>query len=293
MDTQTFLAGIQDADADKRFAAWRAASDVPPSVIPQLGKLAGSPNPGVAKAAREALTTMTHGVGKDPRAANRAAVVRGLIELTGAAYSLPVRVHAFRLLSNIAGEDSVAAIAREIHNPDLREEVVYCLERIPGEAPLRALQSAFQDAAAEFKPRILAALGHRRAAAAADLCAGAMKSPSKDLAIAAAKAFARIGSPAPAEFPPEEGLSEWQKIERLDSLLRWADAQVAAGNAAGAMPVYRSALERKEEHWQCAALIGLAKIRSADAAAIILSRLDSPLRNVRITARQAWKSMAG
>lgn len=292
MDTQKFLTDIQGADADKRFAAWRAAAEVSPSTMPQLGKLAGSSNPGVAKAAREALTTMTHGVGKDPKAANRAAVVRGLLDLTGPGYALPVRVHAYRMLSNVAGEDSVAAIAKEIGNPELREEVVYCLERIPGEVSARALLSAYRGADDEFKPRILAALGHRRVAAAADVCVEAMRSPGKELAMAAAKAFARIGSPAAAEFPAESGLSEWQKIERMDSLLRWADQQVKSGNLGPAVAIYKSALERAEEHWQCAALIGLAKTGTTEAAAIIMSKLKSSARNVRIAAQQAWKSMA-
>ena len=178
MDAQQFLTQIQSADADQRFAAWRAAGEVPPSVIPQLGKLAGSDQPGIAKAAQEALTTMTHSVGKDVNAANRSAVVKGLIEISSSAYALPVRVHAIRLLSNIAGEDSVGTIAGEIRNPELREEAVYCLEQIPGNAPLKALIDAYPAAAPEFKPRILAALGHRRASAAVALCVALPKAES-------------------------------------------------------------------------------------------------------------------
>lgn len=294
MDTQQFLTDIQSGNADTRFAAWRAAGEVSPSVIPQLGKLAASSTPGIAKAAEEALTTMTHSVGKDPKAPNRPAVVKGLLEISGAAYALPVRVHAIRLLSNIAGEDSVPAIAGEIQNPDLREEVVYCLERIPGDASIQTLTAAYQGAADEFKPRILAALGHRRAASALTLVTTAMRSTNTEIAMAATKAFGRIGAKPPGAppFPAEAGLSEWQKIEAWDSMLRYADARAKAGSAADAIPVYRAALDRPEEHWQCAGIVGLGAIGSAEAAALILPKLKSQNRTVRITAQNAWKGLA-
>jgi hypothetical protein len=294
MDTQKFLAGIASANADERFAAWRAAGEVAPAVIPQLGKLAASDKPGVAKAALEALTTMTHSVGKDAGAANRAEVVRGLLGLTAPAYAFAVRTHAFRMLSNIAGADSAAAIAKEIQNPALREEVVFCLERIPGDAPIRVLLDAYSGAAEEFKPRILAALGHRRASAGVALCTEGMRSANKDIAIAAAKAIARIGAAgiAPAAFPGEQGLSEWQKVERMDSLLRYADEQAKAGGTAAALAIYRAALEMPEEHYQCAAIAGIGKLGAAEAAPLILPRLKSPLRNVRITAQNTWKKLA-
>ena len=145
---------------------------------------------------------MVHAVGKDPASANRSGVVKGLVEIGGPDYALPVRVHALRLLSNVAGEDSVAAIAKWIGSAELREEVVYCLERIPGEASNKALMAAYQDAADEFKPRILAALGHRRAQSAVPLCLEAMRSPNKDIAVMGVRAFGRIGKkPATASLP--------------------------------------------------------------------------------------------
>jgi len=293
-DDQKFLSDIQSESADTRFAAWRQAGEASPGVIPQLGKLAAN-QAGVGKAAREALTTMVHSVGKDPASANRAAVVRGLVEISGPAYALPVRVHALRLLSNVAGEDSVSAIAKWIGSAELREEVVYCLDRIPGEASNKALMAAYKDAPDGFKPRILAALGHRRAPDAVILCLEAMRSPNKDIATMGARAFGRIGKkPAtPPRYPDTKAFSETQATDVIDGMLRYADAQVKEGNMAEAMAVYKSALERPQEHWQCAAVIGLARIGSADAAAAIFPKLKSDNRKVRITAENAWKSMAG
>jgi len=293
-DEKKFLADIERDDAEARFAAWRQAGEAPATVLPHLGKLAASEKPGVAKAAREAMSTLVHSVGKQTGDAKRAAVVKGLLDLAGAAYALPVRVHAYRLLATIAEEDSVPAISKEIHNPELREEVVYCLEMIPGAASIQALTASYKDAKDDFKPRILAALGHRRASEAVSLCVEAMRSPDKEIAMAGVKAFGRIGK-KPAEapvYPDPQALSDWQKIEQIDSMLRYADAQAKEGSVAEAMQVYRSALERPEEHWQCAAIVGLARIGTAEAAAAILPKLKSDNSTVRITAQNAWKGMA-
>lgn len=291
---QKLLADLQSASADVRFAAWRQAGEAPTSVIPQLGRLAGSSQPGIAKAAREALAAMVHAVGKDPGAPRRAAVVEGLLGLTGAAYALPVRIHALRLLSHIAGEKAVPAIAKLIENPELAEEAVYCLERIPGQASIEALMAAYPGAPDAFKPRILAALGHRRAPEAAGLCLEAMGSPDPEIALAAVKAFGRIGR-QPADqrrFPSPEKFSGWAQIELLDSMLRYADAQREAGNLAEALAIYRVVLKQEAEHWQCAAVIGIGKVGTAEAAAAIFPLLKSSNSKVRITARKAWREMA-
>ena len=293
-DKEKFLSGIASQDADTRFAAWRQAGEVSADVIPQLGKLADSSNPGVAKAAREALTTMTHSVGKDPAAPNRPAVVQGLLGLTSAAYAAPVRAHAYRLLSGIAGEDSVPAIAKGLADAELREEAVFCLERIPGPAANKALAAAHKDARDDFRPRILAALGHRRAEEGVPLCVEAMRNSNRDLALAGLKAWGRIGKRAASmpRTPDTAGLSDFQKVEHMDSLLRYADAQVKQGNPGEAMRLYKTALDRPEEHWQCAAIIGIAKIGTPEAAVAIFPKLKSPDRKVRITARKAWDGMA-
>jgi hypothetical protein len=123
-DAQTFLKDLQSDKAEVRFAAWRRAGEVPPTTILDLGRLAASSNPGVSKAAREALITMVHSVGKDAASPNRAAVVKGLLELTAKAHPLSVRVQAARLLSNIAPADSVPSLAKHLTDVELREEAI-------------------------------------------------------------------------------------------------------------------------------------------------------------------------
>ncbi len=292
IDEQKFLAAIRSSNAEERFAAWRDAGEAPPSAIPALGQLAGGADPAVAKAAAEALTTMVHAVGKSPGAANRGAVVKGLLTVAEQG-PLPARVHALRLLSNIAGEDSVPAIANYLKSPELREEAVFALERIPGSAAAKAIMDAYPSAPADFQPRLLAALGHVRATDAAPLVERALHSGNKEIALAAARAYGRIGAKGWAAYPALDAYTGLQRNDLMDGMLRQADALARQGGPAEAMAIYRTALARPEEHWQCAAIVGLSKIGTTEAAAAIQPKLKSDQRTVRITAQQAWRRMAG
>jgi HEAT repeat protein len=286
MQTEKLLSDIQSDDKDVRFAAWRAAGDADPSVIAPLSKLVAlQDKPGVAKAAREAITTMTHAVGKDAAHPKRSAVVRQLLAVAGSdSSSLAARVLAFRLLSNIAAEDSVPAIAKWIAHPDLREEVAYCLERIPGPASDKAIAAAYRSSKDDFKPRLLAALGHRRSSEGITACVEAMKSGDAELAAAAARAFGRIGK--------KQVTVAWPNNVEPDAVLRYADGLRESNNAADAVRIYKTMLGRQEEHLQCAAIIGLARVGSPEAATAIHPLLKSTNRKVRITAANAWRAMA-
>ncbi len=281
-----FLADIASEEAKTRFAAWRGAAEMSPEVIAPLARLMGSDKPGVVKAATEALRTLTH--------ARREQATRPLAALLAPAFPPNARREALALLSLVGGDDAVAPAEKWIHDPQLGEDAVYCLERIPGQAPTSALVRACKSAREDFKPRLLAALGHRRAGEAASLCVEAMKSADKTLALAGLKAFARIGvRPAgPFKLPDFASLDSTGQAAYLDSCLRYADAQAARGNHAEACKMYRLALEREEEHWQAAAIVGIAKMATPEAAATIFGKLNSPNRKVRLTARQAWTRMA-
>jgi len=293
-DKEKFLADLQSENKDLRFAAWRDAGTAPPETIPQLVRLASEGNPGVAKAAREAITTMVHAAGKDPSDPRRASVVKHLIEALSAQVPSSAKAHLFRLLSLIAPEESSPEISKWLSDADLREEAVFCLERLPGRAPLKAVAAAYRAAPTEFKPRLLAALGHRRAEEGIPLCLEVMRSGNKDLVLAATRAFGRIGGKpsGSVRFNEPAGLSEWEKIDYLDAQLRYADAQRDQGNHAEAIRIYKAYLDRPEPHWQCAAVIGISRMGTAEAAAAIFPKLRSADRTVRNTAVTAWQSMA-
>lgn len=286
MANEKLISDIQSGDKEVRFAAWRAAGDADASAIGELGKLAVSSNPGVAKAAREAITTMVHAVGKDTADGRRGAVVKELMALGGGGNPLAARVLACRLLSDIAPESEAGAIAKWLLEADVREEAIYCLERIPGAGVNQVLVGAYRTAPDEFKPRILATLGHRRAGEAASLCVAAMRSGKASISAAAVSAFGRIGKKPAGAF-------QWPKGADVDAMLRYADHQREQGNGAEAMRIYKAVMGRPEEHLQCAAVIGLARLGTPEAAAAVYPLLKSGNRKVRLTAMKAWKGMAG
>ncbi len=306
-----FLADIQSSDEDTAYAAWSAAERMSPEVIPELSRLSAAEQPLTRKAADEALKHIVHAVGKEVNPAGFAAnagrpddpgqrdrrqqITAQLLGLLEGKRKQQEKVTALRHLSLLGTVDHVGAVARHIQDAELREEVVFCLERIPGKTAEEALLAALPRAEDAFKPRILAALGHRRAEEAAGVCLQAAQSSDAQIAIAAVKALGRIGARLEGgiRIADYEALSDWQKIEYHDSLLRYADAQVAGGNAEEAQPIYEQALAREEEHRQCAGILGLAKIGTAQAAAAIFPKLNSADNTVRITARKAWRAMAG
>lgn len=305
------LAGIRSDDEDENYAAWSTADQVDPSVIPALAELLTSKKLNVRKGAEEALKNVVHSVGKvinasglgantgrpdDPgRMDPRQTVVMHLHTVISGKGSETAKVTALRHLSLIGTTDDVGRIAPLLNDARLREEAAFCLERIPGKASEEALLAALPSAADDFKPRILAALGHRQADEAAGAAIEAMGSSDSTIAMAGLKAWARIGTSGGMDvtFPERDGLSEWQNIEFDDSQLRYADAQLARGNADEAQAIYMEMLGRDEEHLQCAGIIGLANVASAEAAAAIFPKLDSDNNTVRITARQAWDRLAG
>jgi len=306
-----FLEGIQSDDEDENYAAWSSAANVDPSVIPTLAELLDSEKLNVRRSADEALKNIVHSVGKvinpaslsanagrpdDPgRMDPRQAVVAQLHSVISGRGTQNAKAIAIRHLSLIGTTDDVGKIAGLLRDEDLQEEAAFCLERIPGKAAEEALLAALPTVDAAFQPRILAALGHRRADEAAGACIEAMRSDDATIAMAGMKAWARIGLSGgqEPEFPDKSSLSEWQGIEFDDSMLRFADAQLERGNAANAEAIYREALDREEEHLQCAAIIGLARIGTAAAAAAIFPKLSSDDNTVMLTAKQAWARLAG
>ncbi len=287
-----FLARVGSKERDARFDAWRAAGAESPDNLPELAKLAASENPSVARAGREAMTTMTHSVGKDEASPKRKEVAAQLTAIgTSDAYTIPIRTHALRLLSLVGGPDSGEPVAKLLKNADLREEAIFCLERIPGKESEGAMMTALSQVPPEFRARVMAALGHRRVALASTLAVRDMRSANKEHAVAAAKAFGRIGKRPEGlfQFPAAAGLTPTQQVEVMDAQLRYADSQ---GNTPSAISIYKSALAKAEPHWQCAGIIGLAKIGTPEAATLIHPLLKSKDRTVRITAAKAWQRIA-
>ncbi len=291
-----FLEDIKSDDADVRYAAWIKAPEMDPSVIGPLGKLLVADRPGVAMAAEEALDDITHSVGVELSGEKWEAVVKEFLALVSDDQPEKVRRIAFHKLSMIAKDESVPVVAKHMTDDKLQEEAVFCLERIPSKKSTQALIESLEKVKDDFKPRVLAALGHREDAEAVDVCAEMMGSSNNEIAIAAMKAVARIGKKpsVDAQLPKYSSLSDVHKTEYTDSWLRYADALAKNGDLEQAWGVFNTVMDNAEkEHYKCAAIVGLAKIGKPQSIDIIIPHLVNDINNIRRTANKALKAMQG
>lgn len=293
---EPFLAGVQSGDPDIQLAAWKEADKQGAAAIAPLSKLLTSDNMSIAKTASQSIMKIVHSVGQTKDNPARKEVIRSLIELLKLE-SKVAQTLAFRALSLLADSDSVAVIAPFLGDADLREEAVFCLERIPGEAAIDALIDGAGKVPDEFKPRVFAALGHRKAEKAVPAIENYMQSANSDLAITAADAISRIGVTPQADPPAEEKLSPRQKSKLLDCYLRFCDARIAKGDFDFAQGYLLQFLSRQdegvEEHALCAAIISVAKIDKPEITAAIVRQLERPLYIVRDTAVKTLIAMKG
>jgi HEAT repeat protein len=291
-----FLADIQSENADTRYNAWVKAGEMGPQVVPELGRLLNADNPGIAKAAEEALKVHVHSAAKEWNSERRKAVMKALLILIGGSQPRKTRVAAVRHLSTIGDAEALPPVAKLIEDKNLREEAVFCLERIPGEASTQVLMDTLASTPDEFKPRVIAALGHRKDERAVGVLAQAMGSGNVAISIPAMKAVARIGTEpqGDVELPDFESLSQRDKAAYVDSWLRYLEAQIQRGNPGDAEETYAGLLNYSErEHFQCAAIVGLQSIASTNAVSAVLPKLKSDFHTVRETARKALIAMKG
>ncbi|MBN2326282.1 MAG: HEAT repeat domain-containing protein [Candidatus Omnitrophica bacterium] len=295
-DQEQFLADIKSGDPQKQLAAWKIADKQEPGVIAPLAKLLDSDDMSVQKTAAQSLMEIVHSVGKEKESAARKAVTNHLLNLLKED-STVIQTFALRALSLTANADSIPYIAPYMSREDLREEAVFCLERIPDAEADKALINALEKAPEDFKPRIIAALGHRKTEEAAPVIEEYMQSSNLDLAMAAVKAIGRIGV-MPETDPPEfDSLNYRQKKILIDSALRFCDAQIQKGKLEfpGRMLVglLNNDDEEIEEHYICAAIISASKMDFPEAAASIIKQLNRPLYIVRDTAKKTLIAMEG
>src|SRR5512140_3830045 len=142
-ECEILIAGLESENADARDAALVAAANADTEVIPEIAKLLDARTPGVRKAADEGLKKIVHSVGKQTGTPRRAKVVEALLALTAPKQPKWTRTLALRHLSLVGGDQTVEPVAKFLRDPELQEEAVFCLERIPGAAPDRALTAAF------------------------------------------------------------------------------------------------------------------------------------------------------
>jgi len=289
------LTKIKSSDAGVRSAAWAKAGPVgAPAVVP-LGALIGGEDPGVARAATEAMRVIVHHAGRPGAAAERTAVEAELIKLLANDRPAKVRVEAAEMLSFIGGDAAVPALAGMLSEPPVRERARRALERIPGDAATSALIKALADADANFKPAIISTLGQRKAAAAVSPLLDALEGDNRTLAMAAAEALSRIAETPTREVDPQMfgDLTDAEQLHIGNLFLRYADGRAAKGDADAAVEVYERILgEARSEHLECAAIVGLGRLGPRSLSWLVPQLSDDRVA-IRAVARDALVSMPG
>ncbi len=269
-----FLSDIQSDNADIRYAAWSVAGQMNADAVPKLAELMASESRGIVQAASEAITNLAHSSAERGHEEKRLAVMSELLELIKDSHPANVCTLAFRLLARIGDEKAVPSLAFWLYSPHVREEAVYALENILIQSAAEALIGALKNCAEEFKPRIIAALGHRRDEKAMGILCEYLQSANPHLSLAAMKAIARIGKTRDGGilWPDYAELSSRNQNVYLNCLIEYADNLLKNEQKAEAARCYLRVLDKTDdEHFYCAAVLGLSKIDNPIAADAIQS----------------------
>ena len=157
----TLIADLKNADAGVRQKAWLGTGAVGAPAVKPLAKLMTADELEVARTANRALWQLVRHVGRPGAYADRKAVAEELTVLAGNGRPAAVRREVLWMLSEIGGNEAVAAIAALLSSEELREDARMALERIPGAQSLAALQSGLAAAPTDFKPNIAQSLRAR------------------------------------------------------------------------------------------------------------------------------------
>jgi type 1 glutamine amidotransferase len=149
--------------------------------------------------------------------------------------------YACRELSIIGTEQSVPVLAGMLTNQEYSDMARYALERIPGEAPNKAMLEALSKAEGKAKIGIVNSLGERGCRPAAADIAKLADNSDKQLAGAAISALGKIGGPdaVKALDKVRDSVPDNLKMAVYDAYLKIADKLVAEGNRAEAMKIFR------------------------------------------------------
>jgi HEAT repeat protein len=154
------VARIKSKDDSIRGPAWQTAESVGAPAVRPLAEVMMDPDFETARAAKRALYRIVRHAGR-PGAKHEAEAVTGELILVLGSASARVRCEAVWMLSEIAGDRAVTAMATLLADPEAREDARCALMRLSGRKATSALKSAFANAPEEFKHALAETLRER------------------------------------------------------------------------------------------------------------------------------------
>lgn len=159
----TLLKMIAGDDPNVRTEAWQNAGAIGAPALKPLAALATNDDLEVRRAAVRAMWKIVRTAGApDAKEGMKPAVNQALIALLKDSPSVAVSRDVLWMLSELAcGDCAVEPVAELLKNEDLREDARCCLERIPGEESLGALQAALTSVPKDFQLAVAQSLRAR------------------------------------------------------------------------------------------------------------------------------------
>ena len=148
-------------DDKTRAQAWDMAATIGAPAVKALAQLLPNPDFELARAAKRALQRIVRHANRPGADKERVAVVKELLPFADKKHPLNARRDVLWMLGEIASDEAISVIANILTEEDLREDARMTLERIPGNASLKALQKGLKSVPEKFKYNMASSLRAR------------------------------------------------------------------------------------------------------------------------------------
>jgi HEAT repeat protein len=154
------VARLRSKDKNVRGDAWQQAGPAGAAAVGPVAALWTDADFEVARSAKRAVWSIVHYAGR-PGAESEARAVEGaLLSLLGSGGAV-VRREAVWMLSEIGGDDSVAALGKLLNDREVRDDARCALERLPGMKSVSALTAAMGTVPEDFRYAVAESLRKR------------------------------------------------------------------------------------------------------------------------------------
>jgi HEAT repeat protein len=158
--TDELVVRLRSRDDAIRGPAWQGAAPYGAAAVKPLASVMSDHDFETARSATRALWVIVRHAGRPGAAREAAAVARELTALLPD-HPTPVRREVLWMLSEIAGDDAIAAMASLLSDSEVRSDALCALMRLPGRKSTGAIRTAVAAAPEEFKFALADALRKR------------------------------------------------------------------------------------------------------------------------------------
>lgn len=273
------LDAIADESPEAPDVRARAVADAGPLGAGAIGTLGQrlDADPPIGPAACKALTRIVHHAARPGADAERAAVAAELAKLVATELSDTARREVIHLLSLVAGDNEVPALAALLEDKAVAQDACLALERIPGDASAQPLIGAIALSTPTLRLQLMSALASRRIFSAIPALKAEARGTDPEMAWAALDALARLGVPPLEVVAPSPAFTKEQRLAYGDAFIAAGHANEELGRNDVAERIYAYvASSSPPDHRLCAALTGLARVGSEKLIPQALGVLAEP-----------------